>query len=609
MAKKKKEEKEIVKEEVTPQEQAFDFAEASRADIAAAQSEAGLAPVVIEAPDEPRAEDVNAPHAMPGIEYLEHNQTLAEEFKKPVEQKSARIQRKEENARKMVDALSAKEEELGRELTRQEIADYADSKGLWAYQSLYNKKGNWADAFGGRDVFGSLNDDTYELIKKDLKARSRHRDVVRKEEERPNRVIGTIKQADGTNRHITRAHQTLHQNLWGEGTDINNMSPEQSSQFIDLLRASGHVIPEEFKVEGNTSMNDLLIDLMPYVDEDELEYEMRKLGYYNGDSLVAPHKETYEEMMARRARAEAEAKLQSEQKALARRQMRLGFADLAAGIGDMIKAGGGAKVDPRDYKAMYDSLTQQQQINYNNYLTRLKALEEQEKAKADRAYQERLAQQQRDFQAEQARLGREHQEHMAEEERKWRMAMAAQEAALEEAKAKNKKKGGGGAITTSSKGINITVGNKTFNFGTKDAANAALSSLYGAILPAISDKDTDGNYKLKQPFASVVSGFTGDGTDNPSNVIAVVSAALNHDLVLNNSSVLSKIHNILGSSGKLLSENTPAPQQPGINPVSSGGGNDKIRIKNKRTGEEREYSRAAYDSLLPMVKNQYEVIQ
>jgi hypothetical protein len=109
---------------------------------------------------------------------------------------------------------------------------------------------------------------------------------------------------------------------------------------------------------------------------------------------VIPHNETFEEKLARRERERERMELEVQQKALERQRLRLGLADFAAGIGDMLKASGGAVVTPRDYQRMYDSLTAQHQKNFDGYLARMQALKEQERAKAkeaaDRAYQERL---------------------------------------------------------------------------------------------------------------------------------------------------------------------------------------------------------------------------
>ena len=499
----------VVEVPVAEQEEGFDFMAANNADLEAEKAAVGLAPVIKEPTVDPALEYA------PSQEKVQKAQdTIAQEFDKTVEQKPARIQRKEENARKMLDFLAAKEEELGRKLTRQEIADHADSKGLWAYQSLYNKKGNWANAFGAQDVFGALNDDTYKLIRKDLDDRQVHHEAIRINRENPSRVIGTIKQPDGSVRSITRAHQTRHQNLWGEGDDINNMTPEKAGQFVDMLRASGYSVPDDFKVEGNTSMNDLLIKLMPYVDEDELEYEMRKLGYYDGDTIVAPHKETYDEMMARRARQEAEMKLQSQQKALARRQTRLGMADLAAGIGDMIKASGGAKVDPRDYKAMYDTLTQQQQANFNNYLARMKALEEAEKEKAERARQERLLAER--YAREDAIRAEEMawKEEQKELQRKHEMEKIAAKAAYELELKRSKYKG---STTTFKSKRDIVFGGVKYNFG-EGSKNSVISGLlpivrkyftnengYQAIITGIEKSEIDGYGKSQDKADTVIS--------------------------------------------------------------------------------------------------------
>ena len=301
-----------------------------------------------------------------------------------------RLARRQDNANAYLDALAAKEKELGRTLTKQEIADWDDPKGLFAYQSLNNKKGNWANAFGANSLWGSFNDDTYKMLRKDLDSRSEQTKQKLAQDNKADRVVAVVPMVGGSTRAVTRGQQIAHQNLGNTITDANNLSPEQANAIVDILRKD-HTIPEDIKFEGNTTLASVLDQLDDYVSDEELQ----ALGYYNDDMVATvPHKETFEEMMARREKAEEAMRLQSQQKALARQQARLGLADIAAGIGDMIKASGGALVDKRSYQEMYDKLTAQQQKNFDNYLARMEALKQEEKAKQrlaeERAYNEKL---------------------------------------------------------------------------------------------------------------------------------------------------------------------------------------------------------------------------
>ena len=342
-----------------------------------------------------------------------------------------RLAKRQESANAYLDALAAKEKELGRTLTKQEIADWDDPKGLFAYQSLNNKKGNWANAFGANSLWGSFNDDTYKMLRKDLDSRSEQTKQKLAQDNKADRVVAVVPMVGGSTRAVTRGQQIAHQNLGNTITDANNLSPEQANAIVGILRKD-HTIPEDIKFEGNTTLASVLDQLDDYVSDEELQ----ALGYYN-DEMVAtvPHKETYEEMMARREKAEEAMRLQSQQKALARQQARLGLADLAAGIGDIIKASGGALVDKRSYQDMYNQLTAQQQKNFDGYLARMEALKQEEKAKAklaeERAYNEKLQAtlherdmekilQAQGFQASEADKGRKHQAAQSENERIWR---------------------------------------------------------------------------------------------------------------------------------------------------------------------------------------------
>ena len=342
-----------------------------------------------------------------------------------------RLVKRQESADAYLNNLAAKEKELGRALTQQEIADWDDAKGLWAYQAINNKKGNLANAFGGTSVFGKLNNDTYSMLRRDLDERMSQSKKQDAKDNKFDRVVAVVPMTGGSTRAVTRGQQIAHQNLGNTITDANNLSPEQANAIVGILRKD-HTIPEDIKFEGNTTLASVLDQLDDYVSDEEFE----ALGYYdNNMNVTVPHKETYEEMMARREKAEEAMRLQSQQKALARQQARLGLADLAAGIGDIIKASGGALVDRRDYKAMYDQLTAQQQTNFNNYLARMEALKQEEKAKQrlaeERAYNEKLQAtlherdmekilQAQGFQASEADKGRKHQAAQSENERIWR---------------------------------------------------------------------------------------------------------------------------------------------------------------------------------------------
>jgi hypothetical protein len=283
---------------------------------------------------------------------------------------------------------------------------------LRGYQKkIGNKAGNWGTAFGSNAVFGTLNQDTRKALEAGYQA-----GLEANKKSLPDRraeVKFTLGEGDGAKR-VTRGMQMDARN-WGDNVkDTENITPEQVRKLNEIMTSGGFTnfsIPTQqvttknekgedvdIDVEQNISLYDLLESATPEEIE-ALEY----LGFVDDDgAYIRPHNETFEEKLARKEREKERIDLLTQQKALQRQQARLGLADLAAGIGDMIKASNGAIVTPRDYQAMYNSLTEQQKTNYNNYLARMQALKEQEKAKqkeaADRAYQERLLKEQRAYQ-------------------------------------------------------------------------------------------------------------------------------------------------------------------------------------------------------------------
>lgn len=335
---------------------------------------------------------------------------LKKDVQTKLDTRSEMQKRREENSKRWVDTIEAKEKELGRALTSQEIVDIGDAKGLWAYQALHNKGANWGNLAGGAFV-GSMNNNTYNMLRSELDSRAKKNAAKEKGNNHWNKEIAIVPVGDNLVR-VNKGMQT-DMTTWGSQiTDPNYVTPEQATMLYDKLQSYGIDVPKKtvtvmndagkptsvqvYDIDDNgTSLAQLVGDL----DNDAKEV-MQVLGFYDDDwNLKVPKKETFEEMMARREKAEEAMRLQSQQRELERQKARLGLADLAAGIGDIIKASGGALVDKRSYQDMYDRLTAQQQKNFDNYLARMEALKAQEKAKqkeaADRAYQERLIKEQR----------------------------------------------------------------------------------------------------------------------------------------------------------------------------------------------------------------------
>jgi len=279
---------------------------------------------------------------------------------------------------------------------------------LRGYQKkMGNKAGNWGTAFGSNALWGTLNKDTRAALEEGYQAglKAKKKPLTDRRAE----SLYTLGEGEGAKK-VTRGMRMDARN-WGDNiTDTDNITPEQVRKLNEIMTSGGFTnftIPTQQVTTKNEKGEDVttdveqnisLYDLLESASPEEIE-ALEYLGFVDEDgAYVRPHNETFEEKLARKERERERIDMLTQQKALQRQQARLGLADLAAGIGDMIKASGGAIVNPRDYRAMYDSLTEQQKTNYNNYLARMQALKEQEKAKrkeaADRAYQEKLLKEQ-----------------------------------------------------------------------------------------------------------------------------------------------------------------------------------------------------------------------
>lgn len=324
----------------------------------------------------------------------------------PVKQKSDYLIRREEGANRAQQAYNNFVETFGRKPTEDEVSATL-GKDLYSWQYVNNKAGNWGNAFGGRELFGQVHGNTMAGLDRNYQT-WKAQQKAKETEESKKPMVGMVKIQDGLDTkdvYISKDNQRTAKLIGNSIIDTNNISPEVANRYRTLFMEMG--VP----VGGEYTESTTLGNIIQGVDDDVLDM----LGFYDGETgaLKVPHQETYEEILARRERAEEALRLQAQQRELDRQQARLGLADLAAGIGDMIKASGGAIVNPRDYKAMYDSLTAQQQKNFDNYLARMNALKEEEKAKQrlaeERAYNERLLREERAWR-----------EGLAEKERGWK---------------------------------------------------------------------------------------------------------------------------------------------------------------------------------------------
>lgn len=334
--------------------------------------------------------------------------------------KNDRIARQKGYADEAVGLVADWMERTGQDnIDKQSLATVLSPKQLWYFQKFNNKGSNFGSALGGREFFGELNNNTVSSINQMAKERLGAKQQQEKDARNSDEALKTSKGDDMIVGNVTISNKKINEMKdWGDGiTDVNAISPEKVQQLYEKLESYGVAVPKEpvLDEQGNAVVDENNSPVMQYaigndnytidtiLDEldDEGDMVLEALGFRDSQTnrLAVPHHRTYEEILADRQRAQDELRYANEQKALQRQQARLGLADLAAGIGDMIKASGGAIVTPRDYRAMYDSLTEQQKTNYNNYLARMDALKAEQKAKqkeaAEQARQERLLKEQR----------------------------------------------------------------------------------------------------------------------------------------------------------------------------------------------------------------------
>lgn len=423
-------------------------------------------------------------------------------------------QRTDEQAAAMEKAYAELRETYDDPTDEQILAVAGDN--LRGYQrKIGNKAGNWGTAFGSNKLFGSLNKDTRAALESGYQAGLAAQSASNKRDD----VVYSLGEGEGQKK-VSKGMQMDVRN-WGDNVkDTDNITPEQVKNLNKIMQSggfTGFTIPTQQVTSKNDKGEDVttdveqnvsLYDLLESATPDEIA-ALEYLGFIDDEdgAYIRPHNETFEEKLARREREKERIDLLTKQKALQRQQARLGIADLAAGIGDMIKASGGAIVTPRDYRAMYDSLTEQQKVNYNNYLARMQALKEAEKAKqkeaADRAYQERLLREQREFQMAQDKAQRDWQSGEYDKNRQAELLSASIKA----------------GTTGSEKSVDASFNGKKFTFKNKDTYTSAMHNIFGIIKEAI----TDSNGNLIPPYSTTFSNL--DGKVPQSEIYSVIAAS------------------------------------------------------------------------------------
>lgn len=516
-------------------------------------------------------------------------ETLRSNAKLNIEQ--AKTNRRDKYADEAISSVAKWIEDTGGQpLTEESLANILTPKQLWHFQKKYNQGSNWGNALGGRAFFGNLNDRTVQLLTE--QANKRIAANKKAANERKTYVpYGDVE--GGFEINNSRLNDIKD---WGNGVTDDNITPEQAQALYAKLEsygmqvpkktvpvldaegketkdANGNVITQEvYDTDGTSTIAGLYAKLGTVNGVDDNEDVLDELGFRDGAGNIArPHRKTYEEILAEQEKRQKELEYINQQKALARQQARVGLADIAAGIGDIIKASGGALVDKRDYQDMYNRLTAQQQKNFDNYLARMEALKQEEKAKqkeaADRAYQEKMlaTQHERDmekllqaqgFQAGESALDRDLKRKLLEKELKAKEAIAKLGEDAEVAK-----KVTAAQLEAMKNNVNIPVGDKTYNFGNRYAADTALSTAHGVLWDVLYNEDGT----FKQPYSTIIKNLEGNGIDKPDRVRAVVLAALNSEEVSNNPELLKRLqrHMVQASSGVDAPADTPSGQSNG----------------------------------------------
>jgi hypothetical protein len=490
-------------------------------------------------------------------------ETLRSNAKLNIEQ--AKANRRDQYADEAISSVAKWMEDTGGQpLTEESLANILTPKQLWHFQKKYNQGSNWGNALGGRAFFGNLNDRTVQLLT----------------EQANKKIAANKKAANERKTYVPYGDNSLEITSsrlneikdWGNSVTNDNITPEQAQALYSKLESYGLTVPkktvpvldaegketkdengnvitqEVYDTDGITDINSLYSKLSVIGDNDDNADVLDELGFRDeAGNITRPHRKTYEEILAEQEKKKQELEYINQQKALARQQARLGLADLAAGIGDIIKASGGALVDKRSYQDMYNQLTAQQQKNFDGYLARMEALKQEEKAKQrlaeERAYQEKMlaTQHERDiekllqaqgFQAGESALDRDLKRELLEKELKAKEAIAKLGEDAEVAKQLT-----AAQIEATKNNINIPGGNKTYTFGNKEASNAAINAMHGKLWNVLIDEDG----KYKPPYSTIIKNLEGNGVEKTEQLRAVVNAALNSAEVLNNPTLLKEI--------------------------------------------------------------------
>lgn len=314
-----------------------------------------------------------------------------------------------------------------------------------AWQSVYGGgKGRFGTALGRGALWGRVDSNTLKGLEERRKAMLEQAQPQQTDETQNAKVLGTVRRADDTEENITTSDRNRLMG-WMDKVGVNNrdVSPEQVNELKTILNDMGYGVTTD-KVNGSQTVSTALQSLMatlPNADADALEDALSIMGTtFNADGTVSlPHTMTYEELQAERDAQREQVDLRTRQRDLERRQARVGLADIAASIGEMIRASQGATVTSRDLRDMYNSLTAQQRANYDSYVARVQKMKEDAKAVARENAKRRqdrenaLADKEAERQWQDTILGKQHDWKVADDEanRKWQSEEADKNRAMQ----------------------------------------------------------------------------------------------------------------------------------------------------------------------------------
>jgi len=253
---------------------------------------------------------------------------------------------------------------------------------IWAFNRVYvpesQRYGANASVFFGSGMVGRVpratKDAILAIVQADRKRKAEaEQEAVNKrnEEFRVGDYVVTKPVADDINKYIDMYNNS----------DSIEIKKESIALLYNALKRAGYPVPDIAPEDMPTTIDGLL--LSPESRGDELILEQLIQG---ANKFRAPEKVEGKDLEEkwRRRQLEAEIAARGDVRAAQRARVRTGVADLAALVGDVIRASQGAYVGERDWKDIYNNLDKQGKAAIDNYRVRMAHLQEQADAEAEK---------------------------------------------------------------------------------------------------------------------------------------------------------------------------------------------------------------------------------